>query len=134
VLPLPTSSSLVSWDIALTMTPKALMSTGTASAIVSLSNQGLLFMRNSFTVPNDVFVLPTSGVSFSENNELRVTDFHGEALKGKTLDPGTEMWWTVKVKDGGEKDRIIHGWVLTPPEFKRGRAKKWPAILMIHGD
>ncbi|KZV96420.1 alpha/beta-hydrolase [Exidia glandulosa HHB12029] len=107
--------------------PQTLASVGTASSLLPLPDGRLVFMRSSFTSPNDIFILKhTDGAG---QHEQRITAFYKDALKGKHLDPGTEIHWT----GGAVKERNVQGWVFTPPGFKRGEEKKWPALMMIHG-
>jgi dipeptidyl aminopeptidase/acylaminoacyl peptidase len=113
--------------------PLALTTNGTASAITPLSDGRVVFMRSSFTTPNDVFILESEhsdrSLVNSGTRERRLTDFYKVALAGKSLHAGEDIRWT----GGAVADRELQGWVFLPPGFKRGEKKKWPALLMIHG-
>jgi hypothetical protein len=126
-LPIPVDSSPAGWLAASTATPTGLTTFGTASSLVSIPNNRVIFMRSSFAAPNEVFVLETSATC--KPTEIQLTKFSNDLLKGKNLHPGTEIWWT----GGAIKDRKIQGWVFTPPNFQKGQEGQWPALLMIHG-
>ena len=130
-IPVPTtpSASATHPDLAsIHHKPTALTHSGAVSAIQPLPNGRLLFTRSSLTSPNDVFVL--SGLSDSATAESvkveQLTKFTADALKGKTLSPGEDFYF-----EGAEQK--IHGWIVTPPGFKKGDKKKWPILLLIHG-
>jgi hypothetical protein len=73
--------------------PVALTSQGTASALNPLADGRLVFMRSSFTSPNDVFVLESAdGIILGSGLERRLTDLYKTELADKTLHPGTELW------------------------------------------
>ncbi len=98
----------------------------------------LLFTQSSFTSPNDVFVIHNlkqfetevlqsdNLVSFS--GEIRqLTHLTGNALEGKHLSKGEEIWFK------GANDRDVQGWILKPGGWKDNDYKKWPIVLLIHG-
>jgi len=98
-----------------------------------------IFARSSLTSPNEVYVL--SGLDVVEQDLLagievkvngttlaRITSFSAEGLQGKSLSPGKDFWFK-----GTAEGQDTHGYVLTPPGFKRGAKGKWPAVMLIHG-
>lgn len=111
------------------------------SAIQPLSGGRLLYSQNSFTKPNDVYIirgldqLPTSydswdhdtkGLSAQSFGVSQLTKFTEEELKGKVLDAGEEFYF-----EGAEKN--IQGWILRPKGYSEDDRKKWAPLLLIHG-
>jgi len=99
--------------------------------------RGLLFCRQSSTRPADLYLLkpgrgekpflgpgPRKGAPPKEN--LKKITGHGDWLARETeMNRVEEFWYR------GADDDLVHGFLLKPPGFKRGR--KYPAILIIHG-
>jgi len=93
----------------------------------------ILFTQNSFTSPNNLFLL--SGLDDPQLFETagkhvkvtRVTRFGELELSGKELDPGHEFWFK------GSEDKHVQGWILKPPGYKEEDKKKWPVALLVHG-
>jgi dipeptidyl aminopeptidase/acylaminoacyl peptidase len=56
-----------------------------------------------------------------------LTDFNGPLLKEVKLADFSARW--IDTPDGTK----VHTWMLTPPGFKKGSRKKYPAVLEIHG-
>lgn len=111
------------------------------SAIQPLSGGRLLYSQNSFTKPNDVYIirgldqLPASYDSWDHDTKdlnaqsfavSQLTKFTEEELKGKDLDAGEEFYF-----DGAEKK--IQGWILKPKGYSKEDKKKWAPLLLIHG-
>ena len=138
VLPVPDSKPTSDKELPL---PFKLTDEHTISAIQPLSGGRLLYSQNSFTKPNDVYVihgldqLPTSwdswdydtkGLSVQSFRVSQLTRFTEGELKGKYLYCGEEFYF-----DGAE--RKIQGWILKPKGYDKGDRKKWPPLLLIHG-
>ena len=111
------------------------------SSIQPLSGGRLLYSQNSFTKPNDAYVirgldqLPASYDSWDHDTESlsarsfavsQLTKFTEEELKGKFLDAGEEFHF-----HGAESK--IQGWILKPKGYKKDDRKKWAPLLFIHG-
>jgi hypothetical protein len=102
----------------------------------------LLYSQNSFTKPNDVYVirgLDQLNIQYdSWDREIegfnaqrsfpvsQLTKFTEEELKGKYLDAGEEFYF-----EGAEKK--IQGWILKPKGYSKDDKKKWVPLLLIHG-
>ncbi|KAL1744514.1 Alpha/Beta hydrolase protein [Schizophyllum fasciatum] len=124
VPPTPTSSDSTQ-DYA---TPVALTSSGAASGVQALPGGRVLFTRSSLTSPNDVFFLSNADDALSRPpTATQITDFTSPDLAGKYLAPGEEFWFK------GARDKDVQGWILKPKGFKRGEARAWPVVLLIHG-
>lgn len=119
-------------------TPVPLVHSGAASGIQPLPNGRLLFSRSSFTSPNDVYLIrdlktfendiEASQTTLEFKGKIeRITSFAAEALEGKDLDGGEEIWFK------GALDKDVQGWVLKPKGWKKSDQKKWPVVLLIHG-
>ncbi|KAH9941063.1 alpha/beta-hydrolase [Amylocystis lapponica] len=139
VLPVPPTPDASTTDPDLPAeyrTPFALTTSGTAQGISSLPGGRLLFTRSSQATPNDAYVLyGLDNLDLSSNasraafkGEVKqYTSFSQDKLDGKYLDPGEDFWFE------GAEGKQVHGWVLKPPGFTKGEAKKWPVVLLIHG-
>lgn len=138
MLPVPASKPVSDEKLA---SPFELTSEHTAGAVQPLSGGRLLYSQNSFTKPNDVYVirgldqLPASYDSWNDDIKdldaksftvSQLTRFTEEELKGKSLDAGEEFYF-----DGAQ--RKIQGWILKPKGYSEGDKKKWPPLLLIHG-
>lgn len=117
-------------------TPLALTSSGAASGVQPLANGRLLLTLSSLTAPNELYVLRgledldllSSASRAAWHGDLeRLTKFSADALEGKYLDAGEEFWFE------GADHVQVQGWLLKPPGFKKGEAKKWPVAFLIHG-
>ena len=139
VLPVPDSEPTSDKELPL---PLKLTDEHTISAIQPLSGGRLLYSQNSFTKPNDVYVvhgldqLPTSwdswdydtkGLSVQSFRVSQLTRFTEEELKGKYLDAGEEFYFD------GAAERKIQGWILKPKGYDKDDRKKWAPLLLIHG-
>ncbi|KAF7985586.1 hypothetical protein HWV62_3875 [Athelia sp. TMB] len=119
-------------------TPVELVGSAASSDIQPLGDNRLLFTQSSFTSPNDVFVLEglkaleaeldgTREASF-KGSVKQVTKFTEEALKGKQLAEGEDFWFK------GAEGKDVQGFILKPKGWKQGEIKKWPVLLLIHGE
>ncbi|EGN98332.1 hypothetical protein SERLA73DRAFT_74559 [Serpula lacrymans var. lacrymans S7.3] len=118
-------------------TPIALTDHHSALDIQVLSNNRLLFTMNSFTAPNDVYVLNgldriesdiQSQVSSIYRGELdRCTQLTTDNMKGLNLPDGEEFWFK------GANNKDVQGWLFKPRGWKESDKKKWPILMMIHG-
>ncbi|TDL17751.1 alpha/beta-hydrolase [Rickenella mellea] len=123
-------------------TPIPLTHTHAASGLQPLSNNRLLYSRNSLTSPNDIFIirnLPTHPSPFFENPQVasadmtssleyaQITKFTKESLQGMSLDAGESFWFE------GALGKKVQGWALRPKGWKEGEKKKWPVLCLIHG-
>ncbi|KZT23468.1 alpha/beta-hydrolase [Neolentinus lepideus HHB14362 ss-1] len=123
-----------------TKDPVPLTDSGSAGGIQVAGDGKLIFTRSSLTGPNDVWAIKknldkledalhlpnttTAGIAKGE----QITRFTAEALEGKALHPGTEFYFE------GAEGKTVQGWILSPPEFRKGvDEKKWPVVMMIHG-
>jgi dipeptidyl aminopeptidase/acylaminoacyl peptidase len=118
-------------------TPIALTERGAASGPVQpLPHGRLLFTRNDFRTPNNLYVL--SGLSAPHHSEPlhleKVTRFGSEIEeKNIKLDEGEEFWFE------GAAGRQIQGWALKPKGWNEAKEKgepmqkRWPVLLLIHG-
>jgi dipeptidyl aminopeptidase/acylaminoacyl peptidase len=104
--------------------PVALTATGTASNLQPLKDGRLVFSKHSLTSPIDIYTLaplsPTSKLGRNQVVERRLTNFANKYLKGKDLVEPEEVWFE------GAKRRKVHGWVIKPPEFRKGAHKAHP--------
>ena len=116
--------------------PLELTSSHSSSALQPLSNGRLLFTKSSLTSPNDVFILRRldhlerdltvhKSVIYRGQPE-QLTRFNEDALKGKNLDEGEDIWF----KSAGND---VHGWILKPKGWKPGEKQKWPVLMLVHG-
>ena len=138
VLPVPASTPSSDKEL---VNPFSLTDEHTVNAIQPLSGGRLLYSQNSFTKPNDVYIvrgldkLPTSYDSWDNDTKSlsaqsfgvkQLTRFTEEELKGKDLDAGEEFYF-----EGAEKE--IQGWILKPKGYNERDQKKWAPLLLIHG-
>lgn len=119
-------------------TPVALTHHHAASGIQTLFNNRILFTQSSFTSPNDAFIirnLDQVEAAIAEGNTAatagikpdRLTHFAKEALEGKDLSEGEEIWFK------GALGKDVQAWILKPKGWKAGERKKWPVVFVIHG-
>ncbi|KAG1772414.1 Alpha/Beta hydrolase protein [Suillus occidentalis] len=130
----PTPSS----NTAQTTQPTALTFSGSISGFTPIPGGRATFALSSLTSPNEVYEL--SGLEATEQDLLagrnadmkatltRLTSFSSVGLQGKDLSPGKDFWFK-----GTAEGQDTHGYVITPPGFKRGVNGKWPAVMLIHG-
>ena len=138
VLPVPTSKPGPGKKLA---SPFELTSEHNTNTIQPLSGGRLLYSQNSFTKPNDVYVirglhqLPASYDSWDDDTKnlnagsftvSQLTRFTEEELEGKSLNAGEDFYF-----DGAE--RKIQGWILKPKGYSEHDKKKWAPLLLIHG-
>ena len=57
----------------------------------------------------------------------RLTHFAKEALEGKNLSEGEEIWFK------GALGKDVQAWILKPKGWKAGERKRWPVVFVIHG-
>ena len=72
------------------------------------------------TYPGDLFVR-----RLGSSESRRITRINDRVLRGVELGEIEQVWFK------GPDDNDVHGFILKPPGFKRGR--KYPSILEIHG-
>ncbi|KAG2757920.1 alpha beta-hydrolase [Suillus brevipes Sb2] len=121
-----------------TTQPTALTFSGSISGFTPIPGGRATFALSSLTSPNEVYEL--SGLEATEQDLLagrnadakatlkRLTSFSSAGLQGKDLSPGKDFWFK-----GTAEGQDTHGYVITPPGFKRGVNGKWPAVMLIHG-
>lgn len=89
---------------------------------ISFTENGRLmaYTATDAVTPAEVFVSGGDGSS-----EVQLTNFNGEWLAERTVNPAERVTWTVE--DGTE----IEGWVIRPVGYEEGTS--YPIIMKIHG-
>lgn len=82
--------------------------------------QTMVYTSTDATKPDEVYLSDSEG-----SNEVQITDFNGEWLAERVVNPAEPIVWTVE--DGTE----IQGWVIKPVGYEEGTS--YPLILKIHG-
>jgi dipeptidyl aminopeptidase/acylaminoacyl peptidase len=91
-----------------------------SSVRVGPNNKNLVYLRQSATMPYEVF---TTDRSFKKPN--MISHINDVILSAHTMNPLEPFWF----KGSGNAD--VHGYLLKPPAFKEGT--KYPLIFLIHG-
>lgn len=89
---------------------------------ISVTDDGrtLAYTSTDATKPDEVFISDANGL-----NEIQITNFNGEWLSERVVNPAESILWTVE--DGTE----IQGWVIKPVGYIEGES--YPLVLKIHG-
>ncbi len=91
-----------------------------SSVRVSPNNKRIVFLRQSATMPYEVF---TADRSFKKIN--MISHINDIIISSRKMNPLEEFWFK------GAVNTDVHGFLLKPPGFKQGT--KYPMIFLIHG-
>lgn len=91
-----------------------------SSISVTKDGRVMAYTSTDATKPDEVYLSDADG-----SNEVQITNFNGEWLAERVVNPAESITWTVE--DGTE----IQGWVIKPVGYEEG--KSYPLILKIHG-
>lgn len=92
----------------------------TGSLAVAPDGKHLAFLRQSATMPNEVYICEDDG-----DDAANISRINDPRLAGVDMNPLEAFYF-----DGAEGDRV-HGWLLKPPGFDPN--KKYPLIFLVHG-
>ncbi|GAA5895770.1 uncharacterized protein JCM6883_001616 [Sporobolomyces salmoneus] len=110
---------------------------GTVSSVQALTNGKLLLGINSFTSPNELYLLSISSTSSSDDQDDNakgpteeptlklVASLTRNLLSTKSLSKGEEF---VFPGSGGQE---VHGWILFPPTTSSKPISKWDGLLPL---
>ena len=94
---------------------------GPTASDLAITGDTLLFVRDSFAAPADLYALPLEG----EGEAARVTSVNAEALRG------IEMADYEQFRFEGAQGDAVYGYVFRPVGFEEGQT--YPVAFLIHG-
>ncbi|GAA5879701.1 hypothetical protein JCM16303_004137 [Sporobolomyces ruberrimus] len=104
---------------------------GSVSSISPFSNGQVLVTKNSFTSPNELYILSCGGEgSTNSTSQLRpLASLTRKLLAEKSLAQGEEFLFL------GSEGQEVHGWILFPPTPSKSTASssKLPLANLCHG-
>lgn len=110
--------------------PRRLTQKHSITSVAPLEDRRLLVGMNSFTTPNELYLLSSGDSSEHEQNLLTpLATVSRSLLADKKLHGGEEFTFA------GSEGKEIHGWILFPPSHSKSQdtKKKWPMAFVCHG-
>lgn len=86
----------------------------------------LLVTVNSFTSPNEAYLLAVPSSSREKPVLQQVSSLSTGLTEKLSLDAGEEFWFT-----GAAPDKQVHGFVMKPHGYEKGR--KYGLVFLVHG-
>lgn len=82
---------------------------------------------NSFTSPNEAFVLGVPSSSRDKPVLQQLSTLSTELTEKLSMDSGEEFWFA-----GADPDKQVHGFIMKPHGYEKG--KKYGLIFLVHGE
>lgn len=98
----------------------------TEQRLTSSHNDHLLVTINSFTSPNEAFLLDVAASSRAKPALQQLSKLSTDLTKDLLMDAGEEFWFT-----GAAPDKQVHGFIFKTHGYEKGR--KYGLIFLVHG-
>jgi dipeptidyl aminopeptidase/acylaminoacyl peptidase len=82
---------------------------------------------NSFTSPNEAFVLSVPASSREKVTMQQITNLSTSLTEHLSMDSGEEFWFS-----GADPDQQVHGFLMRPHGFEKG--KQYGMVFLVHGE
>ncbi|RQG97403.1 S9 family peptidase [Natrarchaeobius oligotrophus] len=126
----PDEGSRVLWSVPAdaSESPTRVYGDGVTVEDFSVGRDAVAIVQSEWDHPGDVFVTTRGGAETH-----RLTRLNHDYLADRAVRRPEEVW--IEPTDGGDGDRRIQGWVLTPPAFDADAAsdERYPLVVEIHG-